>query len=226
MLRNVCKGGAVQSADGELVIERLRHGTRVVASGMSHRVWLPPGYDPARRWPAILFLHGAGERGDDNEKQMRVGLGPHLEALAPPAIVVFPQCPLGSVWTSQLQLAIDALDAARAEYSIDDDRTSLTGISLGGAGSWALAAAFPERWSAVAPVCGWMEPIRPLPDLPYRIFHGDADPVIGVEQSRRMAAYLGARAVYTEFAGVNHNSWDRAYRDTDLVAWLIAQKRR
>jgi len=192
---------------------------------MSFRLWIPPGYDPSRRWPAILFLHGAGERGDDNEKQLTVGLGPHLDALAPPAIVVFPQCPLGSSWVSQMQRAIDALDAARRDHAIDDDSISLTGISLGGAGAWALAAAYPERWSAVAPVCGWMEPIRPLPDVPYRIFHGDADPVIDVEQSRRMAAQLGARAEYTEFAGVTHNAWDPAYRDTDLVDWLVRQRR-
>lgn len=189
------------------------------------QLWLPDGYDAARRWPAILFLHGAGERGDDNLAQITVGLGPHLPQLRPPALVVFPQCPWQVYWTAELQLAIDALDAARAAYAIDDDRTSLTGISMGGAGAWALASAYPERWSAVAPVCGWMNPIAPLPDVPYRIFHGDADPVIDVGESRRMAAHLGARAEYTELPGVNHNSWDPAYRDTDLVAWLVAQRR-
>jgi len=195
-----------------------------------YQVWLPRDFydDASRRWPVILFLHGAGERGGDNLVQLTVGLAPHLPQLKPPAVVVFPQCPAGQLWTAQPQLdrAIAALDDARSEFKLDDDRTSLTGISMGGAGAWALAAAHPDRWSAVAPICGWMEPIQPLPDVPYRIFHGDMDPVIDVEQSRRMAKHLGKRAEYTELEGVNHNSWDPAYRDTDLVAWLVAQRRR
>jgi predicted peptidase len=189
-----------------------------------YQLWLPDAYSPDRLWPAILFLHGAGERGDDNEAQITVGLGPHLPKLDPPAIVIFPQSPPGSWWKPAV--AMRALDGACGEYAIDPDRTSLTGISMGGAGAWTLAAENPGRWSAIAPVCGWMATIRPMPDVPIRIFHGDADPVVDVEYSRRMAAHLGSRAVYTELAGVNHNSWDPAYRDSDLVAWLVEQRRR
>lgn len=192
---------------------------------MTHAVWLPKGYDESKRWPAILFLHGMGERGDDNERQMTVGLGPHLEKLDPPAIVVFPQCPLGSHWNRAASLAIDALDQVCARYPVDPARISLTGISMGAAGAWTLAADHPDRWSALAPVCGWYEGTKEMPHIPIWIFHGDADTVIPVEHSRRMVARLGARAKYTEFAGVGHNAWDPAYGATDVVDWLVRQKR-
>ncbi len=192
-----------------------------------HQVWVPDDYDAARRWPAILFLHGAGERGDDNEKQTTVGLGPWLRdgTLDPPAIVVFPQCPMGVMWTNAGAIAIDALDDTLAEFAVHDARVSLTGISMGGVGVWALAAAHPDRWSAIAPVCGWSDRPWPLPPIPTWIFHGSDDTIIHVEHSRTMAARLGAQAKYMEFAGVGHNSWDPAYSTTDVVAWLVRQRR-
>jgi predicted peptidase len=193
---------------------------------MTHAVWLPKAYDPSQRWPAILFLHGAGERGDDNALQLTVGLGPHLDRLDPPAVVVFPQCPLGVQWNRATGLALDALDQVCAQHPIDPDRISLTGISMGGAGAWTLAADHPQRWSALAPVCGWYDGNKEMPQIPIWIFHGDADRVIPVEHSRWMARKLGARARYTEFAGVGHNAWDPAYGATDLVDWLVRQVRR
>ncbi len=192
---------------------------------MTHTVWLPKSYDASKRWPAILFLHGAGERGTDNALQMTVGLGPHLARLDPQAIVVFPQCPMGMWWNHVGALAIDALDQACDEYPIDQVRVSLTGISMGGAGAWTLAADYPSRWSALAPVCGWYDGGKEMPDIPTWIFHGDADTVIPVDHSRTMAAKLGPRAKYTEFAGVGHNSWDPAYGTTDVVDWLVRQQR-
>jgi predicted peptidase len=193
---------------------------------MTHAVWLPKAYDPSQRWPAILFLHGAGERGDDNALQLTVGLGPHLDRLDPPAVVVFPQCPLGVQWNRATGLALDALDQVCAQHPIDPDRISLTGISMGGAGAWTLAADHPQRWSALAPVCGWYDGNKEMPQIPIWIFHGDADRVIPVEHSRWMARKLGARARYTEFAGVGHNAWDPAYTTTDVVDWLVRQVRR
>jgi predicted peptidase len=191
---------------------------------MSHTVWLPKSFDPSKRWPAILFLHGAGERGTDNEQQITVGLGPHLPKLDPPAIVVFPQCPPGVQWNHVVSQAVEALDKACDDYPIDPARISLTGISMGGAGAWTLAADYPSRWSALAPVCGWYDGAKAMPRIPIWIFHGDADTVIPVEHSRVMAAKL-PRAKYTEFAGVGHNSWDPAYGTTGVVDWLVRQKR-
>lgn len=193
----------------------------------SDQVWVPDDYDAERLWPAILFLHGAGERGDDNEKQITVGLGPHLRdgTLDPPAVVIFPQCPAESWWTGETRRAMAAIDDACEEYSIDPDRVSLTGISLGGAGVWALAMAYPDRWSAIAPVCGWVVGERRRVTMPAWIFHGSDDTVVRVEESRAMAELLGGAAIYTEFPGVKHNSWDPAYTTTGVVEWLVKQKR-
>ena len=193
---------------------------------MTHAVWLPKAYDRSKRWPAILFLHGAGERGTDNNLQMTVGLGPHLARLDPPAVVVFPQCLPGVQWNRVAALAVDALDQVCDEHRIDPARVSLTGISMGGAGVWTLAAHYPTRWSALAPVCGWHDGRKEIPSIPTWIFHGDADTIIPVEHSRAMAAKLGPRAKYTELPGVGHNSWDPAYGTTDVVDWLVRQRRR
>ena len=221
----------------------------VTVDHVSHRyqVWIPAGYNASRKSPAILFLHGSGERGDDGDKQTRVGLGPALRdgKVDVPAIVVFPQCPDGQRWAAAAwRIAIAALDQTEGEFSIDRRRLSLTGMSMGGAGAWKLAADYPKRWSAVAPVCGYVHrpPVmadaetpttdsyadfaRRLPQIPIWIFHGGKDPVVPVSESRSMAGVLGANAAYTEFPGVGHNAWDPAYTTTGLVSWLVRQKRR
>jgi predicted peptidase len=210
-----------------------------------YQVWLPAGYDRAKRWPAILFLHGSGERGDDNDKQTRVGLGAALRSgkFAPAAIVIFPQCPAGSNWVAEKRLAVEVLEAAQRKLPIDPRRVALTGMSMGGAGAWALAAAEPKRFSALAPVCAYVhvpaavqelrEPAAAsfeelaarLPRIPIWILHGAADPVVPVDESRGMAAVLGANAAYTEFPGVGHDAWDPAYTTTGLVEWLTRQRR-
>ena len=221
----------------------------VKVDGVVHcyQVWIPPNYDPSRKWPAILFLHGAGERGDEGEMQTMVGLGPalHEGRVDVPAIIVFPQCPPDERWAGKAwRIAIEALDQAEREWSIDRRRVSLTGISMGGAGVWFLVAKYPKRWSAIAPVCGYVHKPPSLPDaespttesfadfaqhlppIPIWIFHGSDDPVVPVGESRGMADVLGANAAYTEFSNVGHNAWDPAYRTTDVVSWLLKQKRK
>ena len=232
----------------------LERSVTVHGAAHAYRVWVPAEYTPARRWPAILFLHGSGERGSDGAKPTQAGLGPAFAdgAVAVPAIVVFPQCPENEHWVGPArEVAIAALDAVEKEFSIDRDRVSITGISMGGAGVWILAAEHPHRWSAAAPICGWV--VRPaaltsIPDnklpwlgegegrprqvagrleaVPVWILHGSADTVVPVSESRRMASLLGAHAAYTEFPGVGHNAWDPAYRTTGVVSWLVRQRRR
>ncbi len=220
----------------------------VTVDGVVHKyqVWVPAAYDASRKWPAILFLHGAGERGDDNQKQISIGLGSALRDgnFDAQAIVIFPQCPIDQRWVgAPRKIALAALDAAEREFSIDRDRVSLTGMSMGGAGAWILAAEYPKRWSALAPVCGYLHRPPTLPDadnpttdsfddfakrlprIPIWVFHGAEDPVVPVAESREMARALGVRAAYTEFACTGHNAWDPAYTQTHVISWLIDQRR-
>jgi len=199
--------------------------------------------------PVILFLHGSGERGDDGAKQTTVGLGNAVRAYGDsfPAIVVFPQARAGESWRGPMgERAMRALDATLAELPCDGARVYLTGISLGGSGAWHLALEHPRRFAALAPVCGWLDPsalpatlrarggsqgdahdaaARALRHLPVWVFHGAADAVVPVERSRLMVDALrraGADVRYTEYPGVGHDSWNRAYAEPELVPWMLA----
>lgn len=204
--------------------------------------------------PVILFLHGTGERGSDGEKPTLVGLGPAVRARAAdfPALVVFPQAPDGMDWKGiAADIAFAALDAAAREFDGDPARTYLTGISMGGYGTWELALMQPQRFAALVPVCGGLTAPRAerdlfvdalrdeadppaalaarLRDVPVWIFHGARDDVVPPRESRAIHAALsaaGAAVRYTEFADANHNSWDPAYAQTPaLWEWLFAQRR-
>jgi predicted peptidase len=218
-----------------------------------YQVYVPRDYDAGARWPVILFLHGAGERGEDGVFQTAVGLGDAIrrDAARWRAIVVLPQSPRDSLWTGRpAEAAMAALDRTLAELSADPDRVYLTGLSMGGNGTWYLAYRHPERFAAVVPICGWVaadvglparaavvpaedgEPFaalaRRLKDVPVWIFHGEVDPVVPVEESRKAAAALeavGGDVRYTEFLGVDHFSWDPAYRSVEFGTWLFAQRR-
>ncbi len=205
--------------------------------------------------PAILFLHGSGERGDDNAAQTKNGVRLMIalkENGGParfPAIVVAPQCRAEGAWRDpdMKAMALAALDAAVEEFGGDPHRRYLTGLSLGGYGTWAYAADEPGRWAAIAPVCGGvrfpdaprLDPNVPNPysavartlaaaRLPAWIFHGDADPAVPVGESRSMAAALLARGAdvrYSEYPGVGHASWDLAYADPKLLPWMLSHRR-
>jgi predicted peptidase len=223
----------------------------VRVDGREHRfqVYVPRGYRPRARTPVILALHGGGERGVDGLIQTEVGLGGALRRYADryPAIVVFPQAEPGTVWQDRsAEVALAALDQAMREFRGDRDRVYLVGLSMGGNGSWYLAYRHPERFAAIAVVCGFVQPrggygaVAPGEDpyaavakriarIPVWIAHGDADAVVPVEESRRMNAALkavGADVRYVELAGVGHGAWDATFRDEAFPAWLFAQHRR
>jgi len=194
-------------------------------------VYVPPDYRPDRDWPAILYLHGIGERGTDGRRQCTIGLGPAIVEYgkAFPFIVMFPQCI--EFDRNDDELAMTILDKTCREYRVDPRRIYLTGLSMGGAGTWRLATRYPDRFAAIAPICGRSLPKQAakLRDTPVWCFHGDADPVIPVAESRRMIAALralGRRPKYTEYPGVAHNCWDRAYGTRSLYTWLLRHRRR
>jgi predicted peptidase len=203
--------------------------------GESYRyaVWVPADYTPARRWPIILFLHGMGECGRDGESHTTVGLGrairEHPERFG--ALVVMPQIPVGRRWEGPMQtLALATLEATLEEYSADRRRIVLTGLSLGGFGTWSLGARHADMFCALVPICGGGDPADAgkLAGLPIWCFHGEADPAVPVQRSREMVEAVGAaggRVRYTELAGVTHNSWDSAYGDPEVIAWMLAQRR-
>ena len=222
--------------------------------GYRYQVYVPAGYSTQPAWPAILFLHGAGERGADGLMQTTVGLGPAIrrDPKRYPAIVVFPQVPADSQWVGEpAEAAVAALSQTLGEFHVDRDRVYLTGLSMGGHGTWYVAYRHPELFAAIAPICGWVvemsgfkgsvpvvpadsgEPLpalaRRLANTPVWIFHGEMDNTVPVTGSREPAAALkaaNADARYTEFLGLNHNSWDAAYASDEFVRWLFAQRRR
>ena len=222
----------------------------VTVDGTAYRyqIYVPTDWTSAKKWPVILFLHGAGERGDDGLMQTQVGLGAaiRLHSDRYMALVVMPQCRKDSTWNDAAMQAqaLAALDQSIKEFNGDTDRVYLTGLSLGGYGSWALAAKYPSKWAAAVVVCGGIRMRRQQADeesttdpyaeaakqigekLPIWVFHGHEDPAVPVTEARNMTAALkaiGSPVKYTEYPGVKHNSWDKAYAEPDLPAWLLAQ---
>jgi predicted peptidase len=204
-----------------------------------YALFVPHDYSPERPVPVILFLHGGGEAGTDGQKQIEVGLGPaiRVRAAAFPFLVVFPQAQervpatFGTWIPGQPDgdRALAILDEVQKEYSTDRRRVYLTGISVGGFGTWQLAAASPGRWAAIVPVCGVgpRTKVDALKHLPCWCFHGDDDGNVSVEHSRGMVSALkgtGGEPRYTEYPGVGHNCWDRAYATDELYDWLLRQR--
>jgi predicted peptidase len=195
-------------------------------------LFVPHDYKGDNEYPLILFLHGSGETGTDGEKQAIVGLGPAIREQEQtfPFIAVFPQSQKRN-WGANSEdgkRALAILDEVESKYKVDKRRVYLTGLSMGGFGTWSMAAAFPERWAAIAPICGGGNPesAEKIKNIPCWCFHGDKDAAVPVKRSRDMIAALkvaGGKPKYTEYPGVNHNSWDTAYGTKELYPWLLEQ---
>jgi predicted peptidase len=193
-------------------------------------VFVPKTYDGKTEMPVILFLHGAGETGTDGKKQAAVGLAKAIRDKKEdfPFITIFPQSQKGG-WkadSAEGKRAMAILEEVEKEYKTDKKRVYLTGLSMGGSGTWSHAAAYPERWAAVAPICGGGDPKNAdkMKNLPCWSFCGDKDNAKLVEGNRKMAKALkdaGAEARYDEYPGVGHNSWDRAYATAELYTWFL-----
>ncbi len=192
------------------------------------QVWLPENIKGDL--PAILFLHGSGERGEDESLLAFQALPKYLSAGREiPAAVICPQCPEETNWKGILPQLGFVLEDVLQNYPIDRKQVAVTGISMGGFGTWYAACTWPEKFCRAAPVCGAGDPVlAPLvKHIPWRIFHGDADPAVDPEYSKKAFAALqaaGAEAELTLFPGVTHNCWDKSYLETDLIAWLLAKE--
>jgi predicted peptidase len=198
-------------------------------------LFVPHDYKGDKPYPIILFLHGSGETGTDGVKPSQVGLGPAIKKDEGrfPCFAIFPQSQKRT-WkagSDDANRALAILGEVEKQYKIDPQRIYLTGLSMGGYGTWSLAVAHPDRWAAIVPVCGGGDPKQAdrIKDIPCWCFHGDADTAVKVEKSRAMIGALwaaGGHPNYTEYPGVGHNSWDRAYDTRDLLDWLLKQHKK
>ena len=197
-------------------------------SQIRYLLYLPQDYDPAQKWPLILSLHGASLRGDDLDRityqglQRNIANGKHY-----PFIVVSPQCPAGLWWPTEM---LDALltEIVRA-YPIDADRIYVTGLSMGGFGTWDLAMKYPHRFAAIAPMCGGGKPnlVSAICHLPVWVFHGARDSIVPLTRSEEMVSALkacDADVRFTVYPDAGHECWLQAYDTPELYEWFLSHR--
>lgn len=195
-------------------------------------LYLPPGYgEKEQKWPLIMFLHGAGERGDNLELVKKHGPPKLIEQGKNfPFIIVSPQCPRGIWWPEKLDTLVALLDEIESKYAVDADRVYLTGLSMGGFGTWSLACRHPQRFAAVAPICGggqWFLANR-LKNVPVWAFHGARDRVVPLDQSKSMVEAVkraGGDAKLTVYPEAQHDSWTATYDNPKLYEWFLSHRR-
>jgi predicted peptidase len=227
---------------------------KVAGGKLLYRFFTPKGYDAsdAKKYPLILFLHGAGERGVDNAAQLKWGgsyLAGKLQA-ASPCFAIAPQCPPGKQWVNtpwakgsyksdtvaisdELTMAIEAVESAMKEFKIDADRVYVMGLSMGGFGTWDAIIRRPDLFAAAVPICGGGDPsaAEKIKHIAIWTFHGGADTTVPTLATQEMVAALKKAGdaephlKYTEFPGVGHGSWTPAWETKGLWEWLVEQKR-
>jgi predicted peptidase len=217
---------------------------------LPYRLYVPDDYSEEREYPLLLFLHGAGERGSDNYSQIANNVR-IIERIVDSSdsehdcIVVAPQCATNHQWvdtpwgdgsynqdqipiSKYLAATVELLEDIQNEYSIDENRLYVTGLSMGGYGAWDIITRYPNMFAAALPVCGAGDPSKAelIKDMAIWAFHGALDDIVPVEGSREMVAALencGSNVIYTEYENVNHFCWHNAYAEPDLLSWLFEQ---
>lgn len=239
---------AVGVLPGDEVIEKFSEQTYKFSGGMydketfRYRLLAPEKLEAGQKYPLILFLHGAGERGDDNIKQLTYlpeWMASPENRKKYPCFLIAPQCRPGRWWVArgedkmgvseQMQVVEEILQEVEEKYPIDLTRVYLTGLSMGGFGCWNLAARHPDWFAAVVPICGGGDPADAdkLAKLPIWAFHGADDKVVPPKLSQQMVEAVrsaGGKPKYTEFEGVGHDSWTPAYKEAGVLPWLFEQR--
>jgi predicted peptidase len=212
---------------------------------LPYRLFVPLGYDANRKYPLLLWLHGADGRGSDNVRQLngKDQLGTHFWISSQvqasfPVFVLAPQCPSGENWAEPefnqpgkpLELVMAALAKVRQEFSIDPDRIYVAGQSLGGLGVWSLLQKYPGTWAAALVLSAYdnFTDVSAIAAVPLWVFQGDADDSVPVDMVRGMMRQLkkaGTRLRYTEYHRIDHEVWNKAFAEPDLLPWLTSQKR-
>ncbi|MDD5206135.1 MAG: prolyl oligopeptidase family serine peptidase [Desulfobacterales bacterium] len=185
-----------------------------------------------KKWPLILFMHGAGERGHDPDILKKHGI-PKIVETRPDFgfITISPQCEIGASWDGYIETLEALLDETVLTLPVDTGRVYLTGISMGGQGVWRLAVEIPDRFAALVPICGYGPPTQGFPervcmlkDVPVWVFHGADDDIVPLEESRKMVAALeacGGNVRFTIYPDTGHDSWTRTYDNPELYQWLL-----
>ena len=242
-----------ESEEVELVYEIFEARTLTASNGLvlPYRIYVPADYEEGKSYPLALFLHGAGERGDDNALQFKNVVKTLFEDKSSPvhdSIFLVPQCAEGAQWVDtpwgEGSYSIDAVPASahhtallelltlvQSTYSVDADRLYVMGISMGGFGTWDMILRHPDMFAAAIPVCGGADPSKAslIAHMPIRTFHGDKDTAVPVAGTREMAEALEAANasdfVYEELPGYGHNVWDYMAERDGLMEWLFLQRR-
>ena len=205
----------------------------------------PEKVEPGKTYPLVLFLHGAGERGDDNTAQLKHGVIPIIngaEKLGKPVFLIAPQCPAERWWApgkpdrtglnaagqpnALLEAVLALVTDIQKNHPVDPKRLHVTGISMGGFGTWDLLGRAPGRIASAIPICGGGEPTlaAKFKDVPVWAFHGEADEVVPVSATRNMIEALekaGGKPKSTYYPGVGHDSWTRTYDNPEVIRWLL-----
>lgn len=218
-----------------------QHIRQTVTKQIDLGYWLhlPANYTATQQYPLLLFLHGRGESGDDLEVLKKHGI-PKILAQEPtfaplaPFIVAAPQCPWRTWWPEQTDALLALLDHLQANYAVDAQRVYLTGLSMGGFGSWYLGSMYPARFAAVAPICGggyWIhgfpDTVAALKETPVWAFHGAKDPVVPVAASQQLVDALqglGGNVRFTVYPEADHDSWTETYNNPAFYEWLLQQR--
>jgi predicted peptidase len=214
---------------GDAVHQNACELNRTIKVTMKYLLYLPKDYEQKPSWPLMLFLHGSGERGDDLQRVKGSGPPKLIEAGQQfPFIIVSPQCPKGRFWEPFELTAL--LDEIVEKYKVDQDRIYVTGLSMGGFGTWALAIHTPNRFAALVPICGggdtnWAKRIAHIPAW---VFVGAKDTVVSVEVSQKMVDALkkkGGDPKFTIYPEAGHDAWTQTYANPQVYEWLLQQKR-
>lgn len=217
---------------------------------LPYRVLKPAKLEEGKKYPLVLFLHGAGERGDNNAAQLVHGSTLFTKAehrIKFPCYAIFPQCPNGKRWvevnwsdkkphatptepSDPMRLTRKLLDQFLKDHPVDPDRVYVMGLSMGGFGTWDFAARYPGLVAAAVPICGGADnqTAGKIKEIAIWAFHGSADTVVWPERTRTMVEELKkvkGNVRYSEYEKVGHNSWSRAFAEPELLAWMFAQKR-
>ena len=227
-----------ESSYGADPIQTVHRLDKKVDVGLNYLLYLPPDFERQQAWPMILFLHGSGERAATSKRSKQEGLPEMIEHLgrnSPSSKCVSPQCPEGDAWTWRLESLSALIDEAIARYKVDPDRIYLTGLSMGGFGTWALATYTPDRFAAIIPICGGGEltSVRRLKNLPVWAFHGAKDPIVPIARTQELVDALTkahgtvahGTVKFTIYPEAQHDSWTATYDNPEIYKWLLEQKR-